>query len=94
MNANIDAGTPEVLVICGTTLLVHGSFAIGLTILIMGIASSMVRSSIRIAAAQEQAKARQEFLSKVNTAGEDFGAALGSFLSTLAQPKKHDGTVH
>ena len=94
MNVNVDVGMPEFLVACGTALLTQNSFAIGLTLLIMGIISGMVRSSIIIAAAQEQEKARKEFLSKVNTAGEDFGSMLGSFLATLATPKKHDGTVH
>ena len=94
MNVNVDVGTPEFLILCGTTLLIQDNFTIGLTILCLGIFTSLVRSSIRINALQEQAKARQELLSKVNTAGEDFGAALGSFFASLATPKKHDGTVH
>ena len=94
MNVNVEIGTPEFLILCGTTLLIQSSFAIGLTLLIMGICSSIVRSSIRINAIQEQAKARQELLAKVNSAGEDVGEALGSLFTALTTPKKHDGTVH
>ena len=94
MNVNVDVSTPEFLILCGTTLLIQNYFTIGLTILCLGIFASMVRSSMRITALQEQTKAREELLLKVNSAGEDFGAALGSFFTALATPKKHDGTVH
>ena len=94
MSTEVNFGTPEVLLLCGTTLLVQNIFGIGLTLLIMGFVGSMVRSSIKIAAAQEKEKAKQELMSKVNNAGEDFGAAVGSFLAALSNPRNQDGTVH
>jgi predicted MFS family arabinose efflux permease len=94
MNTEINFGTPEVLLLCGTALLIQDIFAIGLTLLILGFTASMARASLKIAAAQEEAKAKQELMSKVNNVGEDFGAAVGSFLTALANSKNQDGTVH
>ena len=94
MKPDISFGTSEVLLLCGTALLIQDIFAIGLTTLVLGFMGSMARASIKLAAAQEEAKAKQELMSKVNNVGEDFGAAVGSFLTALANSKNQDGTVH
>jgi hypothetical protein len=94
MKPSINLGTPEVLLVCGTILLTQDIFAVGLTTLVLGFVGSLVSASIKVAAAQEQAKARQELLDGVHNVGGDFASAVGSFLSALAVNKNLDDTVH
>ena len=94
MKSEFTFGASEVLMLCGTFLLVENMTGIGLTILILGMVGSLARVTLKVAAAQEEAKAKQEMMSKVNNVGEDFGAAVGSFLTALANSKSQDDQLH
>ena len=95
MNLKVEIGHPEILLVCGTLLIAHSSFSVGLTMAILGFFGAFARSALRIQKMQEEAEARQQLLQKVNSAGEELGGALAALFDSFSGVKKNsDNSFH
>lgn len=88
---NTDFGHSEILVICGTYLITHNYFGLGLALMILGFLGSIFRSALRIQKTQQELEAKQKILSEMDEAGEELGTAIATLLGAFNGEKKKKG---
>tara|TARA_B100000131_G_scaffold294535_1_gene310732 strand:+ start:11892 stop:12176 length:285 start_codon:yes stop_codon:yes gene_type:complete len=87
-------GHPEVLLICGTYLMTHSYFGLGLALLILGFLGGIFRSAISIQHANQELEAKQKLLENMDSSGEELGEAIATLLGAFTgEKKKKGGTV-
>lgn len=90
MNFNVTFGYPELLLVCGVTSIFHSHNALGITLCVLSAISAMTRMGIEANKLQQEELRKQQLLSEIQNAGEEFAETLVE----LFNKDKSKKTVH
>ena len=90
MNVNLEIGFPEICLISGVFVSIYGSFTLGVSLCILSFVGALSRSGIRIQKQHQEEADRQQLLTELHNAGEEFAESVIQLFGKKA-PKK---TVH
>jgi Zn-dependent membrane protease YugP len=96
MNLTIDFGHSEVLLICGTILTLNGILGFGITLMVLGILSALLRAGMKIQKDQQAAAAKEQRIKDMNFAGEELSSAVLALIGAFSKgnKKSNHGNFH
>ena len=90
MNFKVTFGYPDLLLVCGVVAVLHSNLVFGITLCVLSVISAMARMGIESQKIQQEELRKQQLLSEIQNAGEDFAETLVELFNKTKSKK----TVH
>ena len=90
MNIKVTFGYPDLLLVCGVISMFRDHSALGITLCVLSAVTAMARMGIEANKLQQEELRKQQLLSEIQNAGEEFAETLVE----LFNKDKSKKTVH